>query len=209
MHEYEPPPASPQPESANLYAPPKAAVTSQVSVESVPEFYVVAPWKCMLLFFGTVGLYHLYWFWKHWALQRDRHRLSIWPIPRALFSIFFAHALNSRVDEQLARRGVAYRWSPGGWATLYVIGSIVSRILDQLVMKGIGWPTTDVLSLLILLPIGLSLLQAQRAANMACADPAGAGNRRLTTANGIWLFFFGLFWLLILLGIGISPEELA
>lgn len=203
MHE-----ADPNAFPENLYAPPKAVVADQARASVVPEFYVVESGKFLILFFGTLGFYGLYWFWKHWASQRDRHRLDVWPVPRAIFSIFFAHALNRRITQRLAQREIAYAWSPGGWATLYVVATILSRIFDRLTILGIGWPTTDILALAAMVPVGVSLLQAQHAANMACDDPEGSGNERLTAANYVWLLVGGLVWVLALFGLTISPEEM-
>lgn len=209
MHDSEPQSAAQQAASENLYAPPKAVIADQARVAPAPEFYVVESGKFLMLYFGTLGFYHVYWFWKHWALQRDRHRLDLWPIPRALFNIFFAHALNARIAQRLAQRETTYVWSPGLWATVYVVCTIVSRMFDRLASMDIGWPTTSMLALAAIVPIGLSLLQTQRAANRACDDPEGAGNERLTLVNYVWLFLGALLWILLLLGLTVSPDEVA
>lgn len=208
MHE-EASSSTPQAAPDNLYAPQKSVVADMARAESAPEFYVVESGKLLILFFGTLGMYQVYWFWKHWPLQRDRHKLDVWPIPRTSFSIFFAHALNARITQRLAQREIAYAWSPGSWATLYVICTILGNVLDRMSFWGIGWPTVGILSLALLLPAGASLLYAQRAANLGCDDPEGVRNEHLTVVNYLWLVFGGLLWIMVLFGLMISPEELA
>ena len=46
-----------------------------------------------------------------------------------------------------------------------------------------------------------ALAQTQRAANIACGDPAAHANRRLTVVNYLWLSLGGVLWALILLGL--------
>ena len=209
MHPHDAPPTAQPSVPENLYAPPKAAIADPLAVGSAPEFYVVGSGKFLILYFATLGAYQLYWFWKHWALQRARHQLKVWPVPRALFSIFFAHALNARITGRLEQRGLAYAWSPGGWATLYVVCVILGQILDRVAASGTGWPVTSIIALAMLLPAGLSLAKAQRAANTACDDPDGQRNERLTPANYVWILLGVLLWALVLFGLTIPPEELS
>jgi hypothetical protein len=186
---------------ANLYAPPAASVVDIAAEEDTPQFYVVAPTKFLMLFFATFSAYSLYWFWRHWTLQKRRYTLDIWPIPRAIFQIFFAHSLNREIDFRLKRVDPRYRWSPGAHATVFVIFSIVGSVLDRLSANSIGSPYVDVLSILTLLPAAYAMLQAQKAANAACGDPKGATNARLTPANYVWLIIGLVLWAMIGLGL--------
>lgn len=195
-------------EPDNLYAPPASIVTEPLGEAEAAQFYVVAPWKFLLLFFATLGLYSLYWFWRHWALQKRRYKLDIWPVPRAIFQIFFAHSLNREIDFRLGRVDAKYRWSPGAHATSFVVFSILSNVMDRLSAASIGSPYTDGLSIVALLPLAYSMLQAQKAANAACGDPQGLGNARLTAANYIWLILGFLLWAMAALGLLIGTGVL-
>lgn len=187
-------------EHDNLYAPPVSAVAEPLSETEAAQFYVVAPWKFLLLFFATLGMYSLYWFWRHWAQQKRRYKLDIWPVPRAIFQIFFAHSLNREIDFRLGRVDAKYRWSPGAHATSFVVCSILSNIMDRLSARSIGSPYTDALALLLLFPLAYSMLQAQKAANAACGDPQGLSNTRLTVANYIWMILGFVLWAMAALG---------
>ncbi|MEN5061382.1 hypothetical protein [Luteimonas sp. TWI1416] len=181
----------------NLYAPPTADVAPMpATAADAQPFYVVSATKFCVLFFVTFGLYVLYWFYVHWRRWGRAHNETVWPVPRALFSIFFAHALARRIDQRLRALGIVRAWSPALAATVYVVCQIGSTVTSLLADGGIGVPITDYISLLALVPIALSMLAMQRAANAACGDPDGAGNRRFTWANGAWIVIFGLIWAL-------------
>jgi hypothetical protein len=188
---------------ANPYATPRAPLTGESSAPG--EFYVVSPRKFLLLFVFTSGVYGVYWFWRHWKLLRDSRKLDIWPIPRGLFSIFFAHALNREIDETLQKTRALHIWAPSNVATTYVVFSLIGSISDRLAGVSIGSPVVDVIALACLLPVGYSLLQVQRAANAACGDPDGTTNHYLSAANWAWLAAGSLLLLLILIGI-LAPE---
>jgi hypothetical protein len=160
---------------------------------------VVAPHKFLLLMVLTLGLYSVYWFYRNWKLLNVHHK-GYWPVPRAIFSIFFAHALFSEVDSLLRKRGIKHAWAPGTAATVYVISAIASRVLEKLAdMPGVS-PMFSVIAFLTLIPIVSSLYSAQRAINAAEGDPQGLGNARITWANLIWMALGGLLLAVVLLG---------
>src|SRR5687767_2451938 len=83
----------------------KAPLMDDVNDEEAPAHsegsaavYVVAPTKFMLLAFSTMGMYSLYWFYKNWSLRRRAYGLTIWPVARAIFAVFFAHRLFRALD---------------------------------------------------------------------------------------------------------------
>ncbi|MCF7223816.1 DUF4234 domain-containing protein [Marilutibacter chinensis] len=195
-------------DGGNLYAPPQADLAEPVADARGDEFYVVAKSKFLLLFFVTFGLYQLYWFYRHWALYRRFRNVSLWPVPRAIFAIFFTHALAGEIDDRLNRSRQTYAWSPGTLATAFVVMEIVGRICDRLSSYGIDNPYADWASFGLMFPIGYVLWRIQDAANHACGQPDGDSNRRITWANGIWLVLGALFWLLVLAML-VVPERFA
>ena len=186
----------------NLYAPPAAEVRAlPVAADNAQPFYVVSTTKFRALYFATFGIYGIYWFYRHWQCYRQGRTETIWPVPRAIFSIFFAHALARRIDAQLRLCLRSYSWSPALVATTYVVFEIAGNVLGRLDSHAIGSPTTGVLGLLTILPTGLGLLRMQVAANLACNDPQGEGNRRFSWANGLWIVLGLLLWLLVAVGL--------
>lgn len=199
-------PMSDNPYAATTYAAATAAEES-AAAGSTPMFYVVAPRKAAILFLGTVGYYGIYWFFKQWDCYKDHQPYAskfgstIWPVPRALFSIFFYHALFDKIREYGNRHAAVAAWHSTSHAWLMVVLTLLSGCLDRAANKSLGSPTTDLLSLLILLPLLLGMLRAQRMINVSCDDPDGAGNAALTGANYAWIAFGAVIWLLIAVGL--------
>lgn len=192
----------------NPYQPPSAAVDVQGAVISKQWLYVVAPRKFLLMMILTLGFYSLYWFYKNWALLNQHHKIY-WPVPRAIFSVFFTHALFTEVDGLLRKRGVKFRWSPGTLATVYVVAAIASRVLDRLAGNVEVSPWVALTSTLMLVPMTWALYSAQRAINAAEQDPAGDSNSDITAANILWMLLGALLWAMVLLGLWVmlvNPE---
>lgn len=189
----------------NLYAPPASEIRAEAPTEALQAhtFYVVSIPKFCVLYVATFGIYGLYWFYMHWQRYRRGHgqHESIWPVPRALFSIFFTHALVARIATVLGPGRRDVRWSPGSLATTYVVFEIASNILSRLADRGIGSPMTGILAVAAIAPIALALMQIQTAASHACGDPDGSSNRRFTWANICWIALGLIFWTLMLIGI--------
>ena len=193
----------------NFYAPPQAQIAEPVDTTEAAPFYVVSQTKFLVIFAATFGMYGFYWFWRHWKLHKIDKKLEIWPIPRAFFQIFFAHSLNREIDHLIHRKQLRFAWHANGLGTVFVVFSIIGNIADRLVWREIGYPYTDIISVVTLLPIGYCLFRTQQAANTACGDPKGSGNRRFTIANYAWISLGMLWWVLILIGVSMSPEEAA
>ena len=120
----------------NVYKPPEANLIRENSfAEDDSVFYVVAPKKFFLLYIGTLGLYGLYWFYKNWSQYKAYENLSLWPVPRAIFSIFFTHSLFRYINEELMNKKVNTTWNHATAATMFVIVTIISnadRVFDKL-----------------------------------------------------------------------------
>ena len=188
----------------NLYQTPQSEVVEE---EEQLEFYVVSLKKFTLLYFFTFGLYGIYWFYKHWREYKFYHRLSLWPVPRAIFNIFFVYSLFSRIEERLKRNQAPYSFAAQGLAIGYIIISVVGKISDQISYNG---GETLILELLSFMGMGVAyfiLYQAQKAVNFALNDPQGSRNSQFTGANYVWMIFGAIFWLLVLIGLlGVVAE---
>ncbi|MFZ1892197.1 MAG: hypothetical protein WBO07_05510 [Formosimonas sp.] len=195
------------PYSANPYSPPSADITTQIA-DQTPRFYVVAPKKFLILFIATVGLYEIYWFFKNWSNFKIKTNESIWPVPRAIFSVFFAHSLFDKVDKSLKYRNNERAWNPAGLATIFVVFQILSNVAERLAGKDIGMPITAYISLISLPIITWALYQAQLAINQACGEPNGESNQNLSGANYIWIVLGVFYWCLIILGLYTLTTEL-
>lgn len=181
----------------NVYAPTQVALTSAAETQPLPPFYVVSTTKLVLLSLATLGMYSLYWFWRHWKRYGIDSGRRLYPVWRSLFAIFFAHSLNRAIDQRLQDQHSRHRWSPGAWATLYVVTVILMHVVSRLPEPLLSAQLAFALTLLPWAAQIVAMVQAQRAANIACGDPSARQNRRLSLANGCWLLVGGLLWLLI------------
>ncbi|MEN7342660.1 MAG: hypothetical protein AAAFM81_06925 [Pseudomonadota bacterium] len=186
----------------DIYAPPTADLAQATEAEGAAQFYVVGRLKFHLLFFFTIGLYKVYWFYKNWALYRDSMNVSMYPIPRGIFSIFFTHALFGEVEAKRQSNNQPFTWNPSGLATVYIVLFLI------------GWFGIDLIEILGLVAedsvtsilVHFSFLygaffisifvfdKAQRAVNAAAGDPNGDANRHLTGANWFWIILGVLYW---------------
>lgn len=175
------------------------ATSSNHSDFEFHKFYVVSIQKFWILFIASFGLYALYWFYKHWYEIKSFQKSDIWPIPRAIFQVFFTHSLFKEITSTLKNKQISFKWvlPPSLLATIYVVVSIVSNAADRFSRRNDNFSAVDVVSLVLLPVLGWCLAQAQKAANLAVGDAQGASNATMTMTNYVWLVFFGLMWLVI------------
>lgn len=187
----------------NPYAAPENLRSLEAPAEAA-AFYVVSPRKFMLLYLGTLGLFNVYWMYKHWAQFKRATRGSEWPVARSLFAVFFVHSLAAEIAQRLKRQGSAHAWNPTTTATWAVVLMLAGTGLGRMSAQDIGSPATDWLSVAALVLLAFPMLDVQRAANAASGDPGGESNRRITPANIAWLVFGLLYWAMIVLGLAIA-----
>lgn len=171
------------------------------------EFYVVSIKKFCLLFFSTLGLYSIYWFYKNWLSQKQANMADCWPAPRGLFYIFFVHSLFRNIDKQLTPERSRYNNDLSSTATLVVVATLGARISSNLSDKSIGSPITDVLCIALTAAVGLLLLKAQKSINLACNDPEGLSNNNLTWLNILWITVGSVLTLFVLIGLAMIVAE--
>lgn len=198
---------------ANIYSPPKANLNIidlpdiDTQTEHQNDYYVVASKKFFILFFSTFGFYQIYWFYKNWQLYKARTNEKIWPVMRAIFSIFFIHSLFRNVDNSISASRTEFEWNSNSLATTLVLLKVLENLMDKLSSKNLGSPYTDIMTLVIVPIIGWKLHAAQQAINIACNDPDGASNQTFSRANYIWIGIALLFWVLVIVGLFASTTN--
>ena len=139
---------------------------------------------------------------------------KIYPLLRAIFSIFFTHSLFNRIDRQASKLEKKHRFNANLMATFYVATIVLSHLIDHLSMAGDGSAGTRFLiheslsgNILIIISIALfllsafPLLQVQATANRINDDMLGYLNHRYSIWNYILIAFGSLFWLMLALGV--------
>lgn len=187
---------------------PTADDAGAIDVNDAPMFFVVSKPKFAVLYLATFGLYAFYWFFKNWDRYKDKwpyaseRGSTIWPVPRAIFSIFFVHALFREVKAYGGDKPAVAAWRNNLHASLLVLLLLVSNILDRAAGRSIGSPYTDYLSLAMMAPLLIEFLRAQDRINISCGAPDGATNSRFSKANYAWIAVGALFWFFVINGIG-------
>ncbi|WP_460532939.1 hypothetical protein [Chitinimonas naiadis] len=180
----------------NAYAPPKANLLDSGDVDLTDStavnrgFYVVAKRKFIIMMIGTLGAYTLYWFYKNWREHKNATAADVWPVPRAIFAIFFVHSLFRTVDRVAGRREIKLAWDPSALATAYVVMLIANWFLEKLGTTLFGTWIGLMFQLASLGFQGFLLYRAQVEINKACGDPEGESNRALTWANWLWIAIY-------------------
>ncbi len=181
------------------------AKTSAAADDNQPALFPVSENKLITLYILSFGIYGFYWFYKNWQLQQKTMDKKIYPLLRAIFSIFFTHSLFKRIDRQASHLEKQYRFNAGFLATLFVASVVLDTLID-----GINTNTTmlygtsnSILTLVSLSLFFLSLyplVKVQGTANRINNDILGFLNHRYTWSNYILIAFGVMLWLMFALG---------
>lgn len=179
-------------ENNNIYAPPQSELNSN-SNQSI--FFPSSTKKLLILYFATFGLYNIYWFYKHWIYQKPYMENNIWPIPRAIFSIFFTHSLFKRIAQKIPENKEQFKYSV--LATIYIFASILTNLIDRISAQSNHFGIMDIVSFAFLALAAYPLYMAQYFANKANNDPQGNLNNKLSIYNYIFIALGLVFWLFL------------
>ncbi len=186
--------------SENVYQTPDADLVTGTEADA-QKFYVVSRLKLSLLFLSTFSAYSVYWFYVNWKNYKVKTGDDVSPALRAIFYIFFTHALFDRVQDELDSKGLSFTWAKGMLATIFVILSLLSSVVDRLVTDLVEQPILQLASFGFLPFMLFIMLKAQDAINLSQDDPEASTNRQFTLANYAWMIFGILLWTLILIGV--------
>jgi hypothetical protein len=180
----------------NPYAPPTAAVADvqQGLPDNSNPLFAVGTVKIFFMSLCTLGIYQLYWMYRHWRLIQARDRSDIMPFWRAFFGVIFCWPLFKRIKEDGETHGVTEGFAFEVLAVLYIALNITWQLPDPWWL--IGLATTVVVTLV------------QHHANRvnAAAAPDHERNDRLTGWNWVAVVLGGMLLLLALVGLFV-PES--
>jgi hypothetical protein len=180
--------------SYNPYTPPTAAVGDGPAVASAqPLFFAVSPLKLVVMSTCTLGLYQLYWLYRNWVLVRARERSRIVPALRAIFGVFFIHALFTRIDAAGTQAGIKPPLATGALTAAWILLTFASRLPDP---YWVVW---------LLLPFAMVPVQSRVRAIHSAVAPDAPANDRFTGLN--WLAIVPGCTLLVFAVIGLFQPE--
>ncbi|MGH8493322.1 MAG: hypothetical protein ACRERR_09495 [Moraxellaceae bacterium] len=177
---------------------------------SQSPFFVTSIPKLLLLYLATLGTYSIYWFYKHWQIQKRVQGADVSPALRSIFQLLFTHSLFARIADAYYRETFTV-WRYSGVAWLYIIAGLLSRVADKAAERATEINALHAASLLTLLLTVLPLCIAQKHANSAARDPKGLSNKHIGKLNLLFIIPGGLFWAFAFLGYaimaGLVPES--
>lgn len=183
--------------SDNVYAAPRANLDEKFHSNVEDHFYVVSTRKMMTLFFLTFGLFQLHWNFQNWLLHKRATGENVWPLPRAIFAILFTHSLYRKIGAY-DTTGKRAEWDSGSYSSAMVFLMLIGYVLSW---AGKSSRFFDLISILLIVPMGLLLNQVQVEVNARSGDPAGSSNDNFTVANIIWCVIGIVIWVFAAIGI--------
>ncbi|ESP92607.1 MULTISPECIES: hypothetical protein [Pseudoalteromonas] len=164
------------------------------------QFYIVSAKKFWTLSLMTLGIYALYWFYKHWSEYKKSTGEDIWPVPRAIFSIFFTHSLFSFIEVKYEQENGEKPIRIIHYATAFVIVTIVGGMINTKSGTGQVALYIELAWYLTLVITSFCCFKAQMLVNKANNDPSGSANSSFTLINYVFIFIGVALWYLVLLG---------
>jgi len=164
------------------------------------QFFPTSQKKLLILFISTFGIYAVYWFYKNWHLQQARMEQKITPALRALFYIFFTHSLFRRIETAAVEKNISMSWSANTLATVFVLLTIISKILDKISGKSDVLGVADVAGILILFVIVYPLYKIQELVNRINDDEEGLLNCGFSFYNIVFIGMGSAVWILVAIG---------
>lgn len=186
-------------------------------VESSLEYFPVSESKLITLYILSFGLYGIYWFYKNWKLQQPGMDKKIFPLVRAIFSIFFTHSLFNRIDKSAEHLEQRHKFRANMLATFFVCAVLIGNLLDRVfihtsLMDGLSETTIIIISLIIFLLSAYPLTVVQGTVNRINNDILGYLNHKYSLWNYLLIAAGSIFWMMLALGLlaesmGLVPHE--
>lgn len=113
------------------YWAPASRVPRLLPGSDVPTpLFAVGLVKLVLMTVATLGLYLVFWGYRHWSIIRTRTGQDLWPLVRGIFALFFFHLLVKEVNASAAERHVEGRLPVAALTIVYVIALFMQRLPD-------------------------------------------------------------------------------
>ena len=110
-------------------SPPLATETVADSVLA-PTYFAVSPLKLLVMSTCTLGLYEIYWYYKHWCSVKEREKSDISPLGRAFFAFIFCYSLFKRIQATGQSHNIPRTIAPGPLAAGFILLSVLYKLPD-------------------------------------------------------------------------------
>ena len=86
----------------------------------------------------TMGIYDIWWTYRAWRTFKEKDKEDIYPIARAIFNIFFFHALMVKVLDFAKENGYDKTYSPGLLIVAYIVFYFSGKLPDPFWLISFG-----------------------------------------------------------------------
>ncbi len=174
--------------------------------ENETPFFPVSEGKLITLYILSFGLYGIYWFQQNWKRQQPMMDKKIYPVWRAIFSIFFTHSLFKRIDQQAVHLSQQHKFNANVLATFFVAAIVASHIIDRLsintdIAQSITNTTLIITSVVIFLFSAYPLAKVQATVNRINNDMLGYLNHKYSAWNYALIVLGIVSWLMLAMGL--------
>ena len=199
-------PESPSEITQADHQPISVAEHNELTVARKCDCCPVSGGKLITLYILSFGLYGVYWFYKNWKLQEPKMDKKIYPVWRAIFSIFFTHSLFKRIDQSASHLEKQHKFNASALATFFVAAIVVSNILDSLAsnsgaLLNASSNSIIIISLALFLASTYPMVKVQATVNRINNDMLGYLNHKYSLWNYVLITLGVLIWIMIALGL--------
>lgn len=113
-------------------------IEDQSFVFPMEDQKLISTSQFLLLSFGTIGIYPIWWFYKEWRFFKEKDNLDIHPAMRAIFSIIFIYSLFSRILDYARDYGYSRNYSPGLNFTVMILFNLCSGLREPFSLISLG-----------------------------------------------------------------------
>ncbi len=174
--------------------------------ENETPFFPVSEAKLITLYILSFGLYGIYWFQQNWKRQQPMMDKKIYPVWRAIFSIFFTHSLFKRIDQQAVHLPQQHKFNANALATFFVAAIVVSNVIDRLsintdMAQSITNTILIITSVVLFLFSAYPLAKVQATINRINNDMLGYLNHKYSVWNYVLIILGTVSWLMLAMGL--------
>jgi hypothetical protein len=110
--------------------------TSPATADKTAAFPTVSLTMFVFLSIVTLGLYHIYWFYRAWRVVARRSGERIYPIVRVVLGIFYLRRLFVEIERAAVEAGVE-PFSGQQLAGAYLLVMFISRLSGSIALLGL------------------------------------------------------------------------
>lgn len=107
---------------------PALSLRQQAAPSSPSMFLYIPVWRFVLMHVLTMGIFGAYWIYKNWRYLKERDGLTIRPVWRGIFGVFYCYGILKAIrDDKPANALEPATFSAGGLATGWIIFAILGN----------------------------------------------------------------------------------